>query len=258
MAQMRSVQAERDAEAARVRLEQTLDEIRGRLTPGQMLDEALDYVRDGSGGEFVRNLGRQVRGNPLPVTLVGAGLAWLMASSRRGAVPPARTDYRNVAERFAASESDLAEETESLSARTSQAAASARDSVSSAYHDVTESVSVSADRLQQGMSGAAGRASHMSRQTAQNVNRLFHDQPLILGALGLALGAALGSAFPATRTENRMAGEASDALKQQAGEALDAEAEKAMNVASRAYDEGQRAAAQEGLLAPEGGDSGER
>lgn len=81
-----SEQLEREAEATRAQIAATLDELRGRMTPGQVVDQLIDYASDSGGGEFVRNLGRQVVGNPIPVTLVGAGLAWLMMAGRRG--PP--------------------------------------------------------------------------------------------------------------------------------------------------------------------------
>src|SRR4051812_20537028 len=84
-----SEQLEREAEATRAQIAATLDELRGRMTPGQVVDQLVDYARDSGGGEFVRNFGQQGVGNPIPVTLVGAGLAWLMMASRRG---PARHD----------------------------------------------------------------------------------------------------------------------------------------------------------------------
>jgi hypothetical protein len=84
-----SEQLEREAEATRAQISATLDELRGRMTPGQVLDQLVDYARDSGGGEFVRNFGRQVAGNPIPVTLVGAGLAWLMMAGRGG---PGRRD----------------------------------------------------------------------------------------------------------------------------------------------------------------------
>src|SRR5690349_18771616 len=79
-----SEQLEREAEATRARISATLDELRGRMTPGQVVDQLVEYARDSGSGEFVRNLGNQVVGNPLPVTLMGAGLAWLMLAGRRG------------------------------------------------------------------------------------------------------------------------------------------------------------------------------
>jgi hypothetical protein len=77
-----SEQLERKAEQNRARLAATLDELRERVTPGRVLDQLIEYAGDGTGGEMVRNLGQQVRRNPLSVAMVGAGLAWLMLSNR--------------------------------------------------------------------------------------------------------------------------------------------------------------------------------
>src|SRR5690349_5407531 len=78
-----SAQLEREAEQTRSQLAQALDELRERITPGQLVDQAVDYAKDSGGGMFVRNLGRQATANPLPVALIGAGIAWLMLSGGR-------------------------------------------------------------------------------------------------------------------------------------------------------------------------------
>ncbi len=76
---------ERDLEQTRSRLDGHLSELRGRLTPGQVVDDLLGYFRGKEGAEFGRNLVDSVRGNPLPAALTGIGLTWLMASNPRPA-----------------------------------------------------------------------------------------------------------------------------------------------------------------------------
>jgi ElaB/YqjD/DUF883 family membrane-anchored ribosome-binding protein len=83
-----SEQLERDAEQARAQITGTFNELRNRLTPGQVVDELFDYGRQTNVGEFVRNLGRDVRGNPLPLMLIGAGIAWTMMGSGRSRQQP--------------------------------------------------------------------------------------------------------------------------------------------------------------------------
>lgn len=78
-----SAQLEREAEGRRADLSATLDELRSRITPGQLVDQTLDYAREGNVGEFVRNLARDARDNPLPLALIGAGIAWLMVAKGR-------------------------------------------------------------------------------------------------------------------------------------------------------------------------------
>jgi hypothetical protein len=78
-----SAELEREVEAQRNRVEARIGEIKDRLSPGQLLDEALSYTKSG-GAQFASNLGQQALANPLPVALIGVGLAWLMAPNAGG------------------------------------------------------------------------------------------------------------------------------------------------------------------------------
>lgn len=73
---------EADVQKSRHRLKDTLSELGSKLSPGQILDEGIGLVQ-GTAGQFAGKLGRQVRDNPLPILLVGAGIAWLIASNRQ-------------------------------------------------------------------------------------------------------------------------------------------------------------------------------
>jgi gas vesicle protein len=54
-----------------------------------VVDELVGYANASGGGEFLSNLSRSVQNNPLPITLTGVGLAWLMM--RANAPAPAKT-----------------------------------------------------------------------------------------------------------------------------------------------------------------------
>ncbi|HET9762250.1 MAG TPA: DUF3618 domain-containing protein, partial [Casimicrobiaceae bacterium] len=83
-----SEQLEREADDRRAQINDTLDELRARMTPGQIVDQVIDYARSSGGGRFASNLGRQIVERPLPIVLVGTGLAWLMLSNGRRARRP--------------------------------------------------------------------------------------------------------------------------------------------------------------------------
>ena len=74
---------ERDLDQTRSRLGSHLNELQGRLSPGQVIDDMMTYFRGSEGADFGRNLMESVRSNPLPAALTGIGLAWLMASNPR-------------------------------------------------------------------------------------------------------------------------------------------------------------------------------
>ena len=76
-------QIETDARQHRQALREDLDAIFDRLSPGQIMDEALGQF--GGAKSLTQNLAAQVRDNPMPVLVTAAGLAWLVSSSRGGA-----------------------------------------------------------------------------------------------------------------------------------------------------------------------------
>ncbi len=73
-----STQLEREVEEQRQKVESRIGEIRDRLSPGQIVDELLSYAGNG-GQDFAANLGKTVSNNPLPATMLGISLVWLMS-----------------------------------------------------------------------------------------------------------------------------------------------------------------------------------
>jgi Protein of unknown function (DUF3618) len=76
-------EVQREVRQSRAQVEETLEALQERLSPGQLFEQAVDYMRSNNGTDFLRNLGAAVRDNPVPVALVGTGLAWLMLSGAR-------------------------------------------------------------------------------------------------------------------------------------------------------------------------------
>ncbi|MDB5594645.1 MAG: hypothetical protein JWM36_1606 [Hyphomicrobiales bacterium] len=65
---------EDEAETHREQLASTLSELRDRISPGRMNDAAFTFARE-NGGAIMSNFTAQVRDNPIPLLLIGAGLA---------------------------------------------------------------------------------------------------------------------------------------------------------------------------------------
>jgi hypothetical protein len=78
-----------EIDRTRGEMDRTLSAIEQRLTPGQLVDQGLDYLRNSGANEFVQNLGGTAKQNPLPVAVTAIGLAWLMALGRQ----PAQQNY---------------------------------------------------------------------------------------------------------------------------------------------------------------------
>jgi hypothetical protein len=98
-----SARLEREAENILWRLSGTLEELRGRITPGRVVDQVIDYTRASAASDFFRNLGREVRQNPMPLVLVGVGILWLLLASNR----TSRTAIASAANRLAKKADDI-------------------------------------------------------------------------------------------------------------------------------------------------------
>ena len=58
-----SEQLERDTQSCRDQLADTLDELRARMSPGEVVDQLVDYAQDTTGGLFFQHLKQQVANN---------------------------------------------------------------------------------------------------------------------------------------------------------------------------------------------------
>ncbi len=263
-----SAEIEREVEATRANLTGTLEELRDRASPGQLFEQALDYARSSGGADMARNLGQAVRDNPLPLLLIGAGIGWLMLSgnNRSGttshtnlpALPASDSQLRVHAGTTSVSGAEM-DHRSSFAGRATEAtgdmAGRVRDSVTGAASQVSEmggaaydkagsalgaaaesvrsAAASAADRLSATGGAARDHAGQLSDSTRQGVGWLMREQPLVLGAIGVALGAAIGALLPGTATEDRLMGEARDAVAER-GEAVAREGyERVKEVASR-------------------------
>lgn len=250
---------EQDAENTRTRVSGLLDELRGRVSPGEMVDQMVSYASDGA-GEAVRTLGNQLRNNPLPALLIGVGVAWLMFSDKRGPVERKPASARPVQEPVKQARGLVAHASERLSAAYDEVGSSAsrtRDSVTelgqqavdTAYEMGNRAVDTASDLGQKAADKAADlrhRATDTASQARHSVEdigkraldtatQILHEQPLVAAGLGLAIGAALGAALPTTEAENKLMGSTGDDLKDRARQAAEEGYEQAREAAQDAY-----------------------
>ncbi|GJD73286.1 hypothetical protein CFIICLFH_1513 [Methylobacterium goesingense] len=78
---------EKDIEASRARLDQTIDQIQERLSVSSIVDEMLGNARRTPLSGAYDGALEAVRRNPVPVLLIAAGVGWLihrMSSDAKG------------------------------------------------------------------------------------------------------------------------------------------------------------------------------
>jgi len=222
-----------EAEIARVRREMdaTLSAIEGRLTTDHLVDQGLAYLRQSGGREFVSNLGTSVKQNPLSVTLVGIGLAWLMISGKRGAAPTEAGMYGHDS---GAESAGIKERAGEALGAVSATAASAKESVSRSVRTASQKSAEVGANVRYRARQAVETTRRQAVRARRGFDHMLNEQPLVLGMIGLAVGAAVAAAVPRTRQEDEWMGEARDRFAEKVKETGHEQLENARHVASAA------------------------
>ncbi len=329
---------ERDAARIRDGIASTTEELKHRMSPGQMADEVSRYLRDSDSSVAVENLRRQARDNPMALALIGAGVAWLMLGGRRDRASETYEGYygdvahgevhggfsaetprsgsrsggngsyadraREAAERARetareygdrargatheygdrarGAAHEYGDRAREASGRASDAGEGVGDRLRSAAHDVRDraaELGQTASEKLRGVGGSAssrlhgasdegrrwaGEASERGRHWAEESRHYaergrgtlsaLEREPLVTGAIGLAIGAILAALLPRTRIEDETYAEGREQMRRGANRAFDYAAERAQDAAGHVYEAGREAAEREGLTSGDGSD----
>lgn len=176
-------QIQREADEVRADMEHTVDDLVNQLSPGELINQAMTMFRGSGNSNFVQNLSTQVQNNPVPAILAGVGLTWLMSASKQ---PPAAGESRT-------SSAGVTQGLRSASSRMSSATDKARSSASNMTQGAKEK--------QQHLTESARDMTHRASSAGSD---LLREQPLMVGAAAIAVGAALGSLLPRTQAEETL------------------------------------------------------
>jgi hypothetical protein len=218
---------EREVEASRIDLDRTVEALKDKMTPGQLFDEATRAM-GGAGQQVLSKFVDQAKENPMPLAVMGLGLAWLMSGAgKAGGSGGGYAEPRSFAEagaQGASASSGLVDKVHGVGDKASDMIATARDKLSGAAAAVGDSAS-----------GAAGKVGEYGQQAQRNFGRLLEREPLLIGAAGLLVGAAIGAALPATDLEDRTVGPVRDKLLEKGKDLAEDGLQQAGDVAQAAY-----------------------
>lgn len=178
-------------------------------------DQALN--RDPSEDGLMAN----IRNNPIPAALAGIGLGWLaFASGQRG-------DRRDAGRWGAASR----EGREGWAGQPEGASGE-----SGVVQNLTESTSQIASRTREYATETAESMRRMARRRQNQLQRMVQENPVLVGAGALMIGAAFGMAVPKSDAEDELMGEARDTVVGRAREMAREAATKVQSAASSVVD----------------------
>lgn len=230
---------------ARADMDVTLDAIQRKLSPGELMDQALTYVKQNGGDDIMNSVGNLVRDNPVPVALVGAGLAWLIYAAARPQHDEERYDrgpQSGLGQGAYGTAYGTGDEARSNGSGLSGRARQAADAVSETASGVIGGARAYAAEAGERIGGVFGRmrdggdyARGGWERARSGYSSIATDRPLVLGAIGFAAGAAIGLAIPSTRKEDEVLGDYRDQLFEQAQAAGREQVQKAQTVANEAW-----------------------
>ncbi len=226
----------RDIEQTRDEMGGTIDEIQERLSFANLTDQvteqvnnavdtakvalykatiekAVNIMKDVTSGRSGGAVVRTVKSNPIPFALIGAGAGLLALRAYRGNGGSQRSTGNTRA--LSSGTGITADENESSSSTLGKVTGAVTDTFGSAYESVGE------------FGGSA----------LETYDRQVQENPLVVGAVALAVGAAIGLAIPSTHYEGELMGDARNQLIDRAQSAASDLVDQAQTAATDLVDQ---------------------
>jgi len=181
---------ERRGDSLRADVGETLDALQRNYSPGALVDRSMDLLRN-HGGQMATTIMDTVRRNPMPVLLVGAGVAWMIAAQLRSSSDEDDEEVTTYTTGSFASSDEL------------EVAEDSDEADSTSGNGVGARLSNAKEKLQ-------SAARERTRRAGAGMTRLLQEQPFAVGAAGVAIGALLGALLPESAQEDRLLGPVRD------------------------------------------------
>ncbi|MCA1457279.1 DUF3618 domain-containing protein [Bradyrhizobium sp. BRP22] len=241
----------------------TAEDIRYKVSPQHIRSEVSGFVSD-KAQSWVETLKQQAmenplrtvaaatlvavpvlrlaRGLPLPLLMMGAGLAL----TSKGARDRTAEMMEPVLESARGATGEVADRARSVGGAVADATSSSQRQAADLGGDAQDAIGGVTDKFRSGMDAASELAKEsMERvRTAANeaakapaaARQAIGDNAALIGTLGIAIGAIIAAALPETKAEAAVMGQASDDVKRAAGEAAHSGFEAAKDAAFAAAD----------------------
>jgi hypothetical protein len=191
--------------------------------------------------DFVEGLKTAARENPLAAGLIAGGALWLLigndrlkaalssaASTASSTIDQGTHPFRAMGSLKTTSAPPTAPEMDHeghsvIGQSFRHAKSSAASAASGAAEVISDAADSIKDRFEEGMAYAQENFNkignplpdrHTLESARSSLSDILERQPLVVGAIGLAIGAAIAGAFQTSEMENEWAGELSDTVKE--------------------------------------------
>ena len=215
---------------------------------GATIIKAGDFMKKAGKELSKTDVGKVARNNPFPLFLIGLGVGLFVYQGFSG---KKRQSYRyedyDGETRGKSNKSALKSAQNKIGGAASDAYGSVSGAASSALESVTDAtsfayktVSDKAGSAYQSVSGAAEttykKVGEFGTQTREQYDYYIEENPLAVGAVALAVGAAVGFSIPSTNYEGELMGEYRNQVIEKAQTAAGGLVEKVKTVATEAVE----------------------
>jgi ElaB/YqjD/DUF883 family membrane-anchored ribosome-binding protein len=223
-------------EETRNQMGETIDAIQDKLSFSNISEQVSEHVNNavvtakdavydatlGKAANFMKNFGgdisnttivRTAKNNPFPFILIGLGAGMLAYQSYtgKGNGKSRRHEFTSGRDRRYGSQPAMNTSERGVLGDARDTMSSAADTVSSAagtaYDKVTGLVETAKTGTGDVVNRAYSKVGEFKSTAVEQYDHYIEENPLAVGAVALALGAAVGMAIPSTRYESRLVGE---------------------------------------------------
>lgn len=271
-----SEEVEAEVEDSRSNLDRNVEALKLKMTPGQLFDEAARMM-GGTGQQVASKFADQAKANPMPLAVMGLGLAWLMMSNSRSqpasggradglherrsfgptpfedAVSRGGSGGESLGDRASGLAENLQDKAHALGDKAHGLLSGVQDKVASAGASAAATGRSAGEGLSSMASGARDKASEVGQQAQRTLLDALEKEPLLLAGVGVVVGAVIGAALPHTDAEDRAMGETRDRLLEKGKDLAETGLDKAGTAAQATYE-----AVKTELSHGDGGDAADR
>lgn len=224
---------------------------------GSAVKEAVGQTKENfrqasaSSGSMAKGAGYMitdaVKNNPLPAAIVGGTLIYLFLNAKKNGShssagentwtsyaethpnPQHNSALAEMKDRVGDMAGNVRERVDNMADNVRERVSDVASTVGERVHDTVSTVKHKATNV---ASGVGAQAHHQ----AERARTVMEENPLMVGAAVLALGAAIGMMLPITEQENKLMGHTRDRLMDQANEKAGMLAQQAGTVAQKTLD----------------------
>ncbi|MEO8649436.1 MAG: DUF3618 domain-containing protein [Acidobacteriota bacterium] len=197
------------------------------------LGKAVKFMKSTGEGISNSNIVKTVGSNPLPFALIGIGAGLLVYQGMSRGRNSIRRQY------LAASEGETSQSDRAASASTANrrsAVNTIKEKAGTAIDGISHTASGAINTVKDTAGDVYDKAGEYSHAARMKYSDLLDDNPLVLGAIAAAVGAAVGMAIPSSTYEDEWMGKAKESLVKKAGESANQFVERARSAAGEVSD----------------------